>query len=134
MSSKDVLSDLYKRSGVFSSIIDDTNTQPIQAFHLLLDYAGSIYYLPDCGAIIVAEQENDRLFIADVIAKHPMAFDSLRKELPFSGITYVEFGFCPDWLGIEPHWEPVEGDKEPFFIRGAWALPDRFRFPAMSAT
>ena len=131
---KDVLSDTFTGRSIFSSVIDDTNTQPIQAFHLLLDYTDCIYYLPDCGAIVVAEQESERLFIADVIAKLPLAFGALRKELPFTGIEYVEFGFCPDWLGVEPCWEKVDGDKEPFLIRGDWTLPDRFRFPVMSAT
>jgi len=134
LSPKEVLSDSFKGRGVFSGVVDDTNTQPIQAFHLLLDYARRIYYLPDCGAVVVAEQESDRLFLADVITKQPIAFETLRKELPFTGVKYVEFGFCPDWLGIEPCWEPVDAEKEPFFIRGDWTLPDKFRFPVMSVT
>ncbi|MCL1983539.1 MAG: hypothetical protein FWG53_10720 [Clostridiales bacterium] len=75
------------------------NTQSVQIFHLLMDYA-----------------------------------DGLIRELPFSGVELVEFGFCPDWLGINPRWEQVDWDKEPFFLKGDWNLPEVFRFPAMSAT
>lgn len=119
---------------IYSEITDCRNSQSVQIFHLLMDYSDGIYYLPKCSAVIVAEQEQGKLFLADVITPEPISFDELKEELPFSGVEYVEFGFCPDWLGVEPCWEPMDGNKEPFFIRGKWDLPDVFRFPAMSAT
>jgi GNAT superfamily N-acetyltransferase len=119
---------------IYSSIADSVNTQPVQIFHLLTDYRDDIYYLPKCGAMIVAEQELGRLFLADVVTPEPISFDELKKELPFSGVAYVEFGFCPDWLGVDPQWERADAGKEPFFLRGNWDLPEAYRFPAMSAT
>lgn len=117
-----------------SNTLDSLNTQSIQIFHLLLDYPDAIYHLPGCGAIVVAKQKDDALFIADVIADTPVSFDTLQKELPFNGVQSVEFGFCPDWLGVAPEWEPIDATKEPYFIRGDWNLPPNFRFPIMSET
>ena len=117
---------------VYERMLDDLNTQPVQVFHLLMDYPDGIYFLPGCGATVVAEQDGGTLFIADVITSKLITFDELITELPFSGVEYVEFGFCPDWLGVCPDWKPVDEESEPFFIRGKWDLPDIFRFPAMS--
>ena len=117
-----------------SHTLDSLNTQSIQIFHLLLDYPDAIYHLPNCSAIVVAEQEGDALFIADVIMKMTIPFDTLQKELPFNGVHSVEFGFCPDWLDVNPEWKSVDMVKAPYFIRGEWNLPEKFRFPTMSET
>jgi GNAT superfamily N-acetyltransferase len=118
----------------YSDVLDCVNTQPVQLFHLLLSYPESIYYLPRSGAIIVAQQEGSRLFIADVVTQKPTAFSEIKDELPFSGIDTVEFGFYPDRLGITPDWQAADGNESPFFLRGAWDLPEQFLFPALSAT
>jgi len=119
---------------VYSKLVDSVNMQPIQMFHLVMEYPSNIYYLPGCEALVVAMQEDDTLFLAHVITKKPIIFDELVRELPFCGVKYVEFGFCPDWLGVTPDWELVNGDEEPFFVRGDWNLPETFCFPVMSVT
>lgn len=119
---------------MYSNAMDSLNTQPIQMFHLLLDYPDAIYHLPGCGAMVVAEQNGETLWIADVIAQAPVSLDALFKELPFRAVQRVEFGFCPDWLGVAPEWSAMDARKEPYFIRGAWDLPERFRFPMLSET
>ena len=128
------ISEALNGNRIYSDIADSLNTQPIQTFHLLLDYPDSIYFLPDCGAVVIAEQNYGVLFLADVISQSPISFDKLKSELPFSGVNYVEFGFCPDWLGVDPRWEPEDEVEEPFFLIGDWSLPETFRFPAMSVT
>jgi predicted N-acetyltransferase YhbS len=117
-----------------SNTLDSLNTQSIQMFHLLLDFSDAIYHLPNHDTIVVAEQKGEMLFIADVIAKTHISFGTLQKELPFNGIKCVEFGFCPDWLGVALEWEPVDTAKEPYFVRGKWNLPEKFRFPIMWET
>ena len=103
-------------------------------FHLVMSHQHNIYHLPKSDAILIAKQDGDRLFIADIVAKAPISFEAMREELPFEGIQVIEFGFCPDWLGIAPDWEPVDMEKSPFFVKGAWNLPTHFRFPATSET
>jgi len=119
---------------VYSDVVDCMNTQSIALFHLLLSYPEDLYFLSNCGALVVAKQEGNKLFLADVVCERPITFEELKKELPFFGIESVAFGFCPDWLGVQPNWEQIDGNKEPFFLRGDWNLPVLFRFPALSAT
>ena len=128
-----VIEAIHRRK-MHSNTLDSLNTQPIQIFNLLLAYSDAIYYLPNCAAIVVARQKDDALFIADVIAETPVLFNTLQKELPFTEVKRVKFGFCPDWLDINPEWTPVDMVKEPYFIRGEWNLPAKFRFPIISET
>lgn len=123
-----------RERGAYSSILDCLNTYSIQVFHLLLDYPEGIYHLPKSDVVLVAEQKGDCLFIADVIAKAPVAFERIRAELPFSGIRRVEFGFCPDWMGVSPDWQMANAREDPFFLRGEWDLPSEYCFPTMSKT
>lgn len=122
--------------GAYSGVLDAVNTQPIARFHLLIDYEDGIYHLPKCGAIAIAEQREDTLFLADVIAREPIPFEAVARELPFEGIRRVEFGFCPDWLGVAPEWEHVEmvSDPDPGFIRGDIELPGESCFPTLMIT
>jgi len=124
---------VYNRS-VYSNLVDCTNSQSIQMFHLLMLYPNDIYYLPRCKTIVIATKKDSRLFIADVIAEHSLTFDKLIAELPFSGIYTVEFGFCPDWLDVSPTWKPAGMKTDPFFIKGGWKLPEKFCFPLTSTT
>ena len=119
---------------VYSKVVDSANMQPVQMFHLLMEYSGGIYYLPGCDALVVAAREDDALFLADVITQKPIVFDELLRELPFYGVKHVKFGFNPDRLGISPTWEPANRGEEPFFVKGDWNLPKVFCFPAMSIT
>ncbi len=130
----DRVKNAIKTRRCYSQVLDSINTQSIQMFHLLMDYSDHLFYLPGCGAIVIAEQEDNRLFIADVISSKPVAFEQIKLELPFTGVKQIEFGFCPDWLGIAPEWELVNTDEQPYFILGNWQLPGKFRFPAMSET
>ena len=128
-----VLKALQER-GAYSRTLDSLNTQSVQIFHLILDYPDRIYHLPGCGAVVVADQEGDTLFIADIIVQVPITFDEVKRELPISGVCRVKYGFCPDWLDIVPEWNPIDMDKSPFFIRGDWNLSEKYRFPIMSET
>ena len=126
--------DFLKGRSCYSKMLDCTNSQSVQIFNLLMEYDEDIYYLPEQDVVAIAQQEGNRLFIADVIAKKPVSFENLKQELPFSGVDVVEFGFCPDLLDVNPTWIPANMEDEPFFIRGKWNLPDKFRFPIMSDT
>ena len=130
----DFVRKLLCRKRVYSKIVDSLNMQPIQIFHLLLAYPEDIYYLPGCDTLVIAVQEGEKLFLADVVAQKPIAFDDLIEELPFHGVKFIEFGFCPDWLGVNPCWEPIDGSKESFFIKGNLNFPELFRLPVTSVT
>jgi len=99
-----------------------------------MSYSEDIYHLPNCGAIVVAQQKDDVLFLADVIAESPVSFIELAAELPFYNVRHVQFGFCPDWLGITPTWIPTDQNKDPFFIKGNLQMPEKFCIPVTSMT
>lgn len=124
---------LSERS-IFSKLVDCKNTQPVQIFNLLIEYDKDIYFLPELDVVAIMQHEGSRLFLADVFAKKPISFGCLKQHLPFNGIDSVEFGFCPDWLDIEPMWIPENMKEEPFFVLGEWNLPINFRFPVVSDT
>jgi len=129
-----ILFNTIKNRYSYSKVLDCLNTGSTNMFHLLKDYHDDIYHLPGSDVIIVAYQEANRLFIADVISSKPVIFETILPELPFNGIELVEFGFCPDWLEVVPVWESVSMSDVMFFIKGNWDLPEVFRFPAMSET
>ena len=118
----------------YSAVFDSINAPSVRMFHLLFDYSDDIYALPAQGAIVVAQKKGDMLFVADVMSGGEVAWTQLAEALPFSGVRKVEFGFCPDLLGVEPDWQPLDGHKDPYFIRGDWSMPDRARFPVMDFT
>jgi len=129
-----IVEQAIQNRSIFSNMVDCRNSQPIQYFHLIMAYEENIYHLPNCDVIVLATQTGDRLFLADVIAAHPVTFDEIAKELPFDGINTVEFGFCPDWLDVSPTWQAACMTADPFFIKGDWQLPEKFRFPQTSET
>ena len=131
----EIVMQALQNRGTFSNLIDCTNSMSIQMFHLIMQYHNAIYYLPGLKTVIIAEQKNNRLFLADVITQSTqISFDELIAELPFSGVDTIEFGFCPDWLSVMPNWIPTSMTDDPFFIRGNWNLPNKFRFPLTSET
>jgi len=117
-----------------SNIIDCTNTEPIQMFHMLLAYPDDIYMLQNSNALVIAQQNETKLYIADIISSNPVTFEQIKTELPFKDIEKIEFGFCPDWLEVDPMWKPVDMTEVMLFIKGNWNLPKAFRFPATSET
>jgi len=131
--SKTVVKAINNRKA-FSNTLDCLNTGSIQMFHLLMGYPDDIYSLPENDVIVIAQQSDTGLYIADVIARKPVAFEKLKIELPFNGVEVIEFGFCPDWLDVSPVWEPVGMNDFPVFIKGEWNLPETFCFPATSET
>ena len=117
-----------------SSVLDCLDSQSVQMFHMIMSYRENIYHLSGCGAIVIAQQNGDKLILVDVIATAPITFAQLAAELPFTGIRTVQFGFNPDWLDVTPTWIPSCMTENPLFVRGNWNLPQHFIFPKTSET
>ena len=129
-----ILEEILSNRNIYSSVVDCTNSQSIQMFHLIMSYSEDIYYLPNSGVIVAATAKDGRLFLADVVSRHPVTFENIARELPFSGIHTVEFGFCPDMLNVTPTWKLADMKSDPFFVRSSWNLTKEIRFPCMSIT
>lgn len=119
--------------GLFSQVLDRFNADSILMFHLLFD-GREVFQLPGGELVITSMSDGETLFLADVVSSRPVSFAEIKGGLPFSGVRRVEFGFCPDHLGLEPQWEEIVGDETPLFVRGDLVWPRVFRIPVMAVT
>ena len=122
------------RRARFSSVLDCVGSDSIRLFHLLLNYQDAALTLPGGPLVTAVRLDRETLLLADVAAPGPVSFADLKKVLPFSGIRRVEFGFCPDHLGLSPGWEKITDDQAPLFGRGDLVWPRVFRVPVLTVT
>jgi GNAT superfamily N-acetyltransferase len=125
--------EILTRRACFSEVLDCANAAPIQFFHLLHEYPDSVFEIPQLGALLVAERDGHILHLVDVCATQPLTWADLLPYLNFSSVDTIEFGFNPDWLGVECQWVP-SNNPDAFFIRGKFPIPGNFIFPAFITT
>ncbi|WP_058303041.1 GNAT family N-acetyltransferase [Gorillibacterium timonense] len=123
-----------RQRAAYSAIFDCAAPYSVNWFHLIYEHAEELYYVPEQDAMLVAEQEGDHLILHDVIA--PRRF-SLSKLLPglrhqFPEVERIQFGFNPEWMGVNCRWETPEHD--PFFVRGEFLVQGAFIFPHLLVT
>jgi len=123
-----------QRRTQFSKILDCTNAAPIYWFSLLLALSNHLYEIPDCGVMLVAEQEGDILTLYDVCASEPVCFSDIAPHLAFDGVREIRFGFNPDWLGIEYQYRKYQDEDSILFVRGELQLPAEFILPMLIRT
>jgi GNAT superfamily N-acetyltransferase len=125
--------EMLTRRACFSNVLDCANAAPIQFFHLLLEYPHSLYEIPSLGALLVAEQSANVLRLVDVCATRTVTMEDILPHLDFPGVDRIEFGFNPDWLGVECQW--AESKKEDgIFVRGDLPLTGDFILPELLVT
>lgn len=115
-----------------SSIFSVSSDAELRCFHLYGDFADRLYRLAP-GIAIAAEACGDTLKLHELLADRPVRWEKLASLLPFTGIRRVEFGFCPDRLGIDFRWE-VSSVPWHLFVRGDWPLPGHFLIPEFDRT
>ena len=122
------------RRSRFSTVLDCVGSDSIRLFHLLLDYRDAALNLPGGLLVTAVRLDGETLLLADVTASGPVSFEDIKRTLPFSGIRRVEFGFCPDHLGLSPGWEKITDGQAPLFGRGDLVWPSIFRVPVLAVT
>ena len=128
----DDLRELASTRRIPSSILAVNNDFELRCFHLYGDFSGRLCRLAP-GIAVAAEACGETLKLHELFSDRPVRWEKLAPLLPFQGIRRVEFGFCPDRLGIEFHWEsPAE--PEHLFVRGNWNLPEIFHIPVFART
>ncbi len=117
----------------FSRLLDCANTETVAMFDLYQrPFVDSLYEVPECKAMVVAEQQGDVLTLYGVYALRNLAWDELQARLPFAGVRRVEFGFMPDGLGVPYAMEEFDG--EIVFVRNLGVELGDFKFPDLSFT
>ena len=115
-----------------SAIFSVSNDFELRCFHLYGDFSDRLYRLAP-GIAIAAEVRGETLKLHELFADRPVRWEKLAPLLPFSGIRRVEFGFCPDRLGIDFRWE-TPSEPQHLFVRGSRQLPSRFIIPEFART
>lgn len=115
-----------------SSIFSVSNDFELRCFHLYSDFSDRLYRLAP-GIAVAAEVCGTTLKLHELFADRPLRWEVLAPLLPFTGVRRVEFGFCPDRLGVAFHWEELP-EREFLFVRGHWPLPENFLIPEFART
>ena len=123
---------LLEKRCQFSRVFDAADGLPIHLFHLYGECRDHIWQLSGETAA-VAIQEGSTLRLLDVFGSRPTEWSEVRTRLPFSGIERIEFGFTPDFLKVDFHWERRPESRN-LFLRGDFGLPEQFCFPALLET
>ena len=123
---------LLEKRCQFSRVFDAADGLPIHLFHLYGECRDHIWQLSGETAA-VAIQEGSTLRLLDVFGSRPTEWSEVRTRLPFSGIERIEFGFTPDFLKVDFHWERRPESRN-LFLHGDFGLPEQFCFPALLET
>ncbi|MFZ5353662.1 MAG: GNAT family N-acetyltransferase [Bacillota bacterium] len=135
LSIDDIKVDEYlKGRAQFSSILDCKNQYPINWFHILHFHKDNIYELSELDAMLIAKQYGKTLALFDVVAKKPLSFSDLEKHMSFDGVETIEFGFNPDWLGINYLVKERFDEEGTPFLKGDFKLKREFTIPVLLTT
>jgi GNAT superfamily N-acetyltransferase len=107
---------------------------PILLFHLTRQ-PRIAFKLDSFGAVVVAQQDGERLLIEDLLAIRPF---SLRDALPHvcaQPVRTIEFGFHPEAWWPDAESQVLDDDGSPLFARGtATQVKEPVRFPDLAQT
>jgi GNAT superfamily N-acetyltransferase len=118
-----------KERNQFSKVFDCINQYGINWFHLLYGFNHDIYEIPQLGAMMIAKQQGNTLFIYDLIIKKSMSFMELIPHLHFTGVEMIKFGFNPDWLGVNYQTMEYKMEDSTLFVKGNFQVPAEYILP-----
>lgn len=113
----------------YSKVFDCTNQYAINWFHLLYGHENNIYEIPQLEVMIIAYQQEDKLTICDIVSSRTVSFEKIVPYLCFEGVDFIEFGFNPDWLGIEYDMKEYRNEDENPFVKGDFGLEQEYMIP-----
>ncbi|MBW4515794.1 MAG: GNAT family N-acetyltransferase [Timaviella obliquedivisa GSE-PSE-MK23-08B] len=79
----------------------------------------SLYYAEDLDALVVMEQESDRLRIFDIVADHSISLVEILKYIPHL-VKEITFYFSPDRLEVEAQAIPHVLEDAYLMVRGSF--------------
>jgi GNAT superfamily N-acetyltransferase len=107
---------------------------PVLLFHLTR-HPRIVFRLDLFGAVIIVQQDGDRLLIEDILATRPFR---LRDALPYvcaQPVRTLQFGFHPEAWWPDAEREALDDDGSTLFARGTAAEVEKpIRFPDLAQT
>lgn len=132
------LADHCAKAGAIGQRFAARDYYPTMLFHLTRQ-PRMTFRLDSLGAVVIVQQDGDRLLIEDLLATRPF---SLREALPqvcAQPVTTLEFGFHPEawWPDAESQAldQALDQGASPLFARGAATEVEApIRFPDLAQT
>ncbi|MCX7773103.1 MAG: GNAT family N-acetyltransferase [Clostridia bacterium] len=100
----------------FSKVFDCSNAYPVHWFHIMGMNAEHLYEIPALDVMLVAYKNGEALVLQDVVAKRPMRLEAILPYLDFEGVSRIDFGFNPDWLGLDYETKPFKIEDSTLFV------------------
>lgn len=101
----------------------------INWFHLLYGHQNNIYEVPQLEIMLVAHKQDNKLTIYDIVASKPVSFEQIVPYICFEGVSIIQFGFNPDWLGIEYNMREYKIEDENPFVKGDFGVEQEYMIP-----
>ena len=128
------LADHCARAGVVGQSFAARDYYPVLLFHLTRQ-PRMAFRLDSFGAVVIAQQNGERLLIEDLFATRPF---SLREALPHvcaQPVRTIEFGFHPEAWWPDAESQSLDEDGSPLFVLGAATeVKEPVRFPDLAHT
>jgi predicted N-acetyltransferase YhbS len=128
------LADHCARARVIGQSFAARDYYPILLFHLARQ-PRMAFRLDSFGAVLIAQQNGERLLIEDLFATRPF---SLRDALPHvcvQPVRTIEFGFHPEAWWPDAESQSLHDDGSPLFVLGAATeVKEPVRFPDLAHT
>jgi GNAT superfamily N-acetyltransferase len=94
-----------------------------------------VFRLDSLGAVVIAQQDGERLLIEDLLATRPFSLSDALPHVCAQPVRTVEFRFNPEawWPNAESR--ALDDRESPLFVRGAAAgVREPVRFPDLAQT
>jgi predicted N-acetyltransferase YhbS len=128
------LADHCARAGAIGHGFAARDYYPPLLFHLTRQ-SRIVFRLDRFGAVVIAQQEGERLLIEDLLATRPFSLPDALPHVCAQPVRTVEFGFHPEawWPNAES--QALDDRESPLFVRGAAAeVKEPVRFPDLAQT
>jgi GNAT superfamily N-acetyltransferase len=107
---------------------------PTLLFHLTR-YPRMAFRLDLFGAVVIVQQDGDRLLIQDLLATRPFGLADALPHVCAQPVRTLEFGFHPEAWWPDAESRVLDDGASPLFARGAAAeVEEPIRFPDLAQT
>jgi predicted N-acetyltransferase YhbS len=107
---------------------------PTLLFHLTRQ-PRIVFRLDSFGAVVIAQQDGERLLIEDLLATRPFSLEDALPNVIAKPVRTVEFGFHPEAWWPDAESQALDDRESPLFVRGVVAeVKEPVRFPDLAHT
>ena len=122
------------RANPIGRVLTARDYYPTLPFHLT-QKPRSAFRLDSFGAVVVTQQDGERLLIQDLLATRPFSLTDALPRLCVAPIRTIEFGFHPELWWPNPETLALDDRESQLFVRGVAAgVTEPVRFPDLAHT